>query len=133
MCRTSWSPIAAHCAISRPATTTRALEEELLLAETADGAGVALYLDPGLLKRLENANPLGALTRNQFGGLLHGAGRRQPFVYTAWRLHRDAPVSLLGTRDASRSRQVRRDRVSDRAPSRAARTRPRCTPVCSIA
>src|SRR5882757_5909415 len=45
-----------------PGNDTRALEKELLLAETADGAGVALYLDPGLLKRLENANPLETLT-----------------------------------------------------------------------
>ena len=31
---------------------TRILDEELLVAETADGAGVSLYLDPSLLKRL---------------------------------------------------------------------------------
>src|ERR1700722_5488625 len=34
------------------------VEEELLLAETPDGAGVALYLDPGLLRRLERADPV---------------------------------------------------------------------------
>ena len=32
-----------------PGNDARASEEELLLAETADGAGVALYLDPELV------------------------------------------------------------------------------------
>ena len=39
----------------------RELEEKLLLAESSDGAGVALYLDGALLKRLELANPVGTL------------------------------------------------------------------------
>ena len=59
-----------------PAAAERDVEEELLLAETMDGAGagVALYLDPDLLRRLE--------------GVSH-------FVYSTWRLDRDLPVSLL--------------------------------------
>jgi len=47
-----------------PENDTRTLDEELLVAETVDGAGVALYLDPGLLKRLESADPLGALSES---------------------------------------------------------------------
>src|SRR5277367_4309882 len=44
-------------------------EEELLLAETLDaggstGAGVALYLDPEVLRRLEHADPHRALTEH---------------------------------------------------------------------
>src|SRR5258705_10775002 len=35
-----------------PAAATRNIEEELLLAEPPDGAGVALYLGRGLLRRL---------------------------------------------------------------------------------
>src|SRR5258706_14076321 len=35
-----------------PAAAERDVEEELLLAETADGAGLGLYLDPELLRRL---------------------------------------------------------------------------------
>src|SRR5258706_14820874 len=41
---------------AEPAAAERNVEEELLLAETADGAGVALYLDPGLFRRREGAD-----------------------------------------------------------------------------
>jgi hypothetical protein len=78
-----------------PENDTRALDEELLLAETVDGAGVALYLDPTLLKRLENADPLGALTESNMADYCTALEGVSHFVYTAWRLHRDAPVSLL--------------------------------------
>src|SRR5258706_16477820 len=44
---------------AEPAAAARGVEEELLLAETPDGAGVALYLDPDLLRRLEGADPAG--------------------------------------------------------------------------
>ena len=73
----------------------RVLEEELLVAETADGAGLALYLDPGLLKRLEHADPFGALTDLNLADYCTALEGVSHFVYTAWRLHRDAPVSLL--------------------------------------
>jgi hypothetical protein len=78
-----------------PENDTRVLDEELLLAETVDGAGVALYLDPTLLKRLENANPLGALTEGNLADYCTALEGVSHFVYAAWRLHRDAPVSLL--------------------------------------
>jgi hypothetical protein len=78
-----------------PENDTRALDEELLLAETVDGAGVALYLDATLLKRLENADPLGALTESNMADYCTALEGVSHFVYTAWRLHRDAPVSLL--------------------------------------
>ena len=74
---------------------TRILEEELLLTETADGAGMALYLDAALLQRLENANPLGALTDANLADYCTALEGVSHFVYTAWRLDRDAPVSLL--------------------------------------
>jgi len=78
-----------------PCNDTRILEEELLLAEGADGAGVALYLDPGLLKRLENADPLGSLTESNLADYCTALEGVSHFVYTTWRLHRGAPVSLL--------------------------------------
>jgi hypothetical protein len=78
-----------------PHNDTRALDEELLLAETADGAGVALYLDPSLLRRLESADPLGALTEGNLADYCTALEGVSHFVYTAWRLARDAPVSLL--------------------------------------
>ena len=73
----------------------RDIEEELLLAETPDGAGVALYLDPSLLRRLEGADPVGALTENNLADYCTALEGVSHFVYTTWRLDRDLPVSLL--------------------------------------
>jgi hypothetical protein len=75
----------------------RSLEEELLLAETADGsgAGVALYLDAQLLKRLESADPVGALTDANLADYCTALEGVSHFVYSTWRLGRDLPVSLL--------------------------------------
>lgn len=78
-----------------PDNDTRALDEVLFLAETADGAGVALYLDPGLLSRLERADPLGALTDGNLADYCTALEGVSHFVYSMWRLDRDAPVSLL--------------------------------------
>lgn len=78
-----------------PGNDARALEEELLLAETADGAGVSLYLDPTLLKRLDHADPLGALTEANLADYCTALEGVSHFVYSTWRLHGDAPVSLL--------------------------------------
>jgi hypothetical protein len=75
----------------------RALEEELLLAEAADGngAGVALYLDPQLLRRLESADPVGALTEANLADYCTALEGVSHFVYSTWRLGCDLPVSLL--------------------------------------
>lgn len=78
-----------------PSNDSRMLDEELLLAETADGAGMALYLDPELLERLENTDPLGELTEENLADYCTALEGVSHFVYTAWRLDRDAPVSLL--------------------------------------
>jgi hypothetical protein len=73
----------------------RELEEELLLAEASDGAGVALYLDPSLLQRLESADPVGALTEDNLADYCTALEGVSHFVYSTWRLERDLPVSLL--------------------------------------
>jgi hypothetical protein len=73
----------------------RDIEEELLLAETHDGAGVALYLDPELLGRLEGADPVGALTESNLADYCTALEGVSHFVYSTWRLDRDLPVSLL--------------------------------------
>ena len=78
-----------------PANDSRASEEELLLAETPDGAGVALYLDPSVLRRLEGADPVGALTENNLADYCTALEGVSHFVYSTWRLDRDLPVSLL--------------------------------------
>jgi hypothetical protein len=73
----------------------REVEEELLLAETADGAGVALYLDPSLLRRLEEADPVDALNEENLADYCTALEGVSHFVYTTWRLDQDLPVSLL--------------------------------------
>jgi hypothetical protein len=78
-----------------PVNDRRAPEEELLLAETADGAGVALYIDPSVLERLERADPLGALTEGNLEDYCTALEGVSHFVYSMWRLDCDAPVSLL--------------------------------------
>ena len=77
------------------ANDARATDEELLLAESSDGAAMALYLDDGLLRRLERADPLGALTEDNLQDYCTALEGVSHFHYSAWRLTRDAPVSLL--------------------------------------
>lgn len=74
---------------------SRALEEELLLAETHDGAGVALYLDAQLLARLEADDPINALTDANLRDYCTALEGVSHFVYSTWRLRVDVPVSLL--------------------------------------
>jgi hypothetical protein len=78
-----------------PDNDRRASEEELLLAETGDGAGVALYMDPDVLRRLEAADPHRALTEENLADYCTALEGVSHFVYSTWRLDRDLPVSLL--------------------------------------
>ena len=63
--------------------------------ESVDGAGVALYLDPELLRRLESADPHRALTEDNLADYCTALEGVSHFVYSTWRLDRDMPVSLL--------------------------------------
>ena len=78
-----------------PDNDARELDEKLLLAESADGAGVALYLDGALLKRLELANPVGTLNDENLADYCTALEGVSHFVYSTWRLSADSPVSLL--------------------------------------
>jgi hypothetical protein len=83
-----------------PHDAERGSEEELLLAETLDaagscGAGIALYLDADLLRRLEEADPHRELTESNLADYCTALEGVSHFVYSTWRLHRDLPVSLL--------------------------------------
>jgi hypothetical protein len=78
-----------------PHNDLRESEEELLVAESADGAAVALYLDAELLERLEGADPVGALTDDNLADYCTALEGVSHFLYTTWRLHCDLPVSLL--------------------------------------
>ncbi len=78
-----------------PDNDARRPEEELLLAETQDGVGVSLYLDPNLHGRLGRANPVGALTEHNLADYCTALEGVSHFVYSTWRLEQDLPVSLL--------------------------------------
>jgi hypothetical protein len=78
-----------------PCNDLRAPDEELLLAETPDGAGVTLYIEAALLARLESENPLGALTERNLADYCTALEGVSHFLYSTWRLGGDAPVSLL--------------------------------------
>jgi hypothetical protein len=83
-----------------PDNDRRGGEEELLLAEELNsggkgGAGVALYLDPHLLQRLESADPHRALTDGNLSDYCTALEGVSHFVYSTWRLEYDLPVSLL--------------------------------------
>jgi hypothetical protein len=83
-------------AIDAAANEKRTLDEELLLAEAPDGgAGVALYLDPEILRRLEAADPHRALTEGNLADYCTALEGVSHFVYTTYGLERDLPVSLL--------------------------------------
>jgi hypothetical protein len=81
--------------VGASANELRTLDEELLLAESPDGAGVALYLDPEVLSRLEAADPHRALTENNLADYCTALEGVSHFVYSTYGLERDMPVSLL--------------------------------------
>lgn len=72
-------------------------EEELLVAQSADGSEVALslYLDPALLARLAQADPLTRLHAGNVGDCLTALEGVSHFVYLAWNARHDKPVSIL--------------------------------------
>lgn len=78
-----------------PCNDARPSDEQLLLAEMPDGAAVALYMDPGLLGRLEGADPVGELTERNLADYCTALEGVSHFVYSTWRLDCDSPVSLL--------------------------------------
>jgi hypothetical protein len=82
-------------AIEAASNDRRDLDEQLLLAETSDGAGLALYLDPQVLSRLEAADPHHELTEGNLADYCTALEGVSHFVYSTYGLERDLPVSLL--------------------------------------
>lgn len=78
-----------------PHNDRRRNDEQLLLAQTVDGAAMSLYLDAQLLQRLERADPIGELNERNLADYCTALEGVSHFVYCAWRLERNAPVSLL--------------------------------------
>ena len=72
-------------------------DEELIVAESADGAEVALslYLDPALLERLKCADPLVELNGGNVADWWTALEGVSHFLYLAWNAGHDKPVSLL--------------------------------------
>jgi hypothetical protein len=72
-------------------------EEELLVAESADGRELALslYLDPALLSRLARADPLTRLHEGNVADCLTALEGVSHFLYLAWNAGHDKPVSIL--------------------------------------
>jgi hypothetical protein len=72
-------------------------EEELLVAQSADGGELALslYLDPALLARLERADPLEHLHAGNVADCLTALEGVSHFLYLTWNAGHDKPVSVI--------------------------------------
>jgi hypothetical protein len=72
-------------------------DEELIVAESPDGGEMALslYLDPALLERLKNADPLVELNGGNVADWWTALEGVSHFLYLAWNAGHDKPVSLL--------------------------------------
>jgi hypothetical protein len=72
-------------------------DEELIVAQSADGAEVALslYLDPALLERLTRTDPLIELNGGNVADWWTALEGVSHFLYLAWNAGHDKPVSLL--------------------------------------
>jgi hypothetical protein len=72
-------------------------DEELIVAESADGAevSISLYLDPALLARLSSADPLVELHAGNVADWWTALEGVSHFLYLAWNAGHDKPVSLL--------------------------------------
>ena len=75
-----------------PVTTS---DEQLLVAEDADGIALGLFLDPQVLARLAAANPLESLNGANLADSWTALEGVSHFVYLAWNADHDRPVSLL--------------------------------------
>ena len=74
------------------------LEEELIVAQPADGAdelALSLYLDPALLERLARQDPLVQLHAGNVADYWTALEGVSHFLYLSWNAGHDKPVSLL--------------------------------------
>ena len=70
-------------------------DEQLVVEQRADDVAVSLYLDREVLARLAAENPLEALHGGNLADYWTALEGVSHFLYSTWRLDRDAPVSLL--------------------------------------
>jgi hypothetical protein len=70
-------------------------DEELIVADDADAVGVCLYLDPELLERLRQSNPLVRLNEENVADYWTALEGVSHFLYFAWNAGHDKPVTIL--------------------------------------
>jgi hypothetical protein len=70
-------------------------DEQLLVLDEGGAAAVGLYLDPQLLERLAQANPLEALHGGNLADYWTALEGVSHFIYLAWNAGHDRGVSLL--------------------------------------
>ncbi len=76
----------------------RASEEDLIVAEAGNGgeeAAISLYLDPGLLERLRQEDPMVRLHEGNVADYCKALEGVSHFLYLAWNAGHDRPVSIL--------------------------------------
>ncbi len=77
------------------AARSGAADEELIVAAEADAVGVSLYLDPALLERLREADPIVRLHAGNVADYCTALEGVSHFLYFAWNTGHDKPVSRL--------------------------------------
>lgn len=77
------------------AWSSRAADEQLLVAADGDTLSLALYIDSAVLARLADHDPGDALTGANLADYLTVAEGVSHFVYVAWNAGHDKPVTLL--------------------------------------
>jgi hypothetical protein len=70
-------------------------DEQLFVAPDGDSVRVSLYLDPRVLERLQQHNPVDALHAGNLADYWTALEGVSHFVYLAWNAAHDRPVSLL--------------------------------------
>jgi hypothetical protein len=85
----------AHLVGLQPCNDDRDNDEQLLLSQTEEGAALCLFIDAPVLNRLEHCDPLHALTEANLPDFCTALEGVSHFLYAAWRLQQDNPLSLL--------------------------------------
>jgi hypothetical protein len=70
-------------------------DEQLIVAPQSDAVGVSLYLDPALLERLSQADPMVRLSDENVADYWTALEGVSHFLYFAWNAGHDKPVTLL--------------------------------------
>ena len=78
-----------------PAVRASRTDEQVLVLDQGDAAGIGLFLDAHLLGRLTAANPLQALTAANIGDYWTALEGVSHFLYLAWNAGHDRQVGLL--------------------------------------